>query len=283
MPARVGDARRRRASAWVLATLSGLGVLAVIALVAGLLLAQQGRNTATVSVPNVVGFTQAAAASELSKAGLTMNLGPNEQNATCKVGMVTSQMPQATTSVARQSPVTVHLCGGAPNIQIPIDLVGNTFDYVKGKLEGLGLKVTRQDVNNAANKDQVLKVNPPSGSSVAAGSTVVVDVSKGNIKQVPDVRGLSEQDATNQLSAAGFNVNVTYRDSAPQNADKVVDQNPQGNTQQAAGSVVTITVTRARPQPTPSSTTPSPTPTSPSPSPGGIFGGGGGGSGTPIP
>ena len=38
--ARVGDARRRRASAWVIAALTALGVLAVVALVAGLLLSQ---------------------------------------------------------------------------------------------------------------------------------------------------------------------------------------------------------------------------------------------------
>jgi serine/threonine-protein kinase len=283
MPARVGDARRRRASAWVLATLSGLGVLAVIALVAGLLLAQQGKNATTVSVPNVVGFTQAAATTELSKAGLATSLGPDEQNVACKVGMVTSQSPQATTTVAPQSKVTIRLCGGAPSIPIPAGLVGQSFDYVKGKLEGLGLKVNRQDVNNAAQKDQVLNVNPPSGSSVPAGATVTVDVSKGNITQLPDVRGMSEQDATNTLNGAGFKVNVTYRDSSQQNADKVVNQNPPGNTQQAVGSVVTIIVTKARPQPTPSGTTPGPTPTTPTPSPGGIFGGGGGGFGTPMP
>ena len=73
MPARVGDPGRRKASAWVMASLAALGVLAVIALVAGLL-AQRNRDEATVAVPPLVGLTQVAAQAQVKSAGLTSTL-----------------------------------------------------------------------------------------------------------------------------------------------------------------------------------------------------------------
>ena len=54
-PARVGNPQRRRTSGWVIAALSALGVLAAIALVAGLIVNQQPDKH---SVPSLVSKTR---------------------------------------------------------------------------------------------------------------------------------------------------------------------------------------------------------------------------------
>jgi serine/threonine-protein kinase len=262
MPARVGDARRRRASAWVLAALAGLGVLAVIALVAGLLLSQQSKNR-DVTVPNVVGKPKAVAIADLTNAKLQPSEGPAEFNDACQVGTVTSQQPAGLGKANPQSTVTFRVCGGKPNVKIPLNLVGQTYDYVKGQLDAAGLKAVPQQQDSEKPKNEVLSLSPPSGTAVAAGAQVTVVVSNGNIKAVPDVGGMSEQDAKNTLENAGFIVDVKYVPSSSANADKVTDQSPNANLRRPIGSTVTITVTKARPDPT----TPAPTATTPSPTP----------------
>ncbi|MGW0434654.1 Stk1 family PASTA domain-containing Ser/Thr kinase [Micromonospora sp. NPDC003197] len=251
-PARVGDGRRRRTPAWVMATLSGLGVLAVIALVAGILLSNQPKN---VAVPSVLDMSRADAIAELTKAKLQYQIGEAEFTSTCKKGLVTQQDPQPSEEVAEQTPVTIRVCGGAPQVKIP-ELVGGEFDFVEGQLKGLKLKVTRKDVENERPEGIVVKLSPAPGEMVAENTEVVVEVSKGNLKSVPDVVDKTEQEARAELLAAGFKVSVKYRNS-DETPGTVLDQSPNANQKRRTGTTITITVARemqASPDPSGSAT-----------------------------
>ncbi|GAB3148245.1 Stk1 family PASTA domain-containing Ser/Thr kinase [Micromonospora sonneratiae] len=254
-PARVVN-NRRRTSAWVLATLSGLGVLAVIALVAGIVLSQQGEKA--VQVPTVVGKSQAEAVTELEKANLTYKVGEADFNATCKTGEITRQDPEAGREVDAQSQVTIHACGGAPQVEIPTGLVDGPFEYVKRQLEDRKLVVNRKDVESDKPENTVIKISPEPGKMVAEGTEVTVEVSKGNLRTVPDVEDMTEQEARDALVRAGFRVNVEYKNSSA-TPGTVIDQNPNADQKRRANSTVTIIVAKeAQPtqEPSGSPTTP---------------------------
>ncbi|GIG89183.1 Stk1 family PASTA domain-containing Ser/Thr kinase [Plantactinospora endophytica] len=271
-PARVGDARRRKASAWVIATLSGLGVLAVIALVAALMLNQNDDpgTTASVEVPNVVGSTQEAAENTLRQANLTPKVGAADTSDDCEKGQVTSQSQAANSKVDPGAEVEIRVCTGPGTVQIPSNLLGGKFESVEGQLKGLGLVVQRKDVNSGEPKGIVTKLDPGEGKKVAPRSTVVVEVSRGNVVEVPRVTGLQEDEARERLEEDGFDVRVVDGDPVPRaEAGEVTSQNPRAGERKPTGTVVTITVSVAEEEDeNPPPTTPSPTPT------GGIGGGG---------
>ncbi len=97
--------------------------------------------------------------------------------------------------------------GPEPRI-IPDGLVGKPVDQATATLKGLGLSVkTSEDFSDSIATGNVISVNPGVGASAEKGSTVQVVVSKGPpLVAVPDVKGLSVDDAATKLEAAGFTV-----------------------------------------------------------------------------
>ncbi|MET8835704.1 Stk1 family PASTA domain-containing Ser/Thr kinase [Micromonospora sp. NPDC004540] len=275
-PARVGDARKRKSSAWVIATFAALGVLAVIALATALWLNQTGAEK--VSVPQLQGKTQAVATADLQRAGLRVTLG-DPVLGDCTKNTVAGQNPQSGASVAKNSVVTIQICGGKPVVKVPPGLVGSTYDSAKLRLDDLKLVATRKLIDNGAPEGQVVKVTPDEGSSVAEGSEVTLEVSRGNVAKVPNVLGLSENEARRQLENSGYKVRVLDGDEVtPDKAGKVSRQTPRADTPLARGERVTIYVDIPAPEetgsPTPTTPTPGVTPTTP---------GTGGGGGFPFP
>ena len=276
VPAAVGDPRKRKSSSWVIATFAALGVLAVIALVAALLLNPNG--TDKVAVPDLKGRAEAVAVAQIKQAGLTPRLGEPVQNATCAKGTVVGQTPAAGTQLEKDREVVYQVCGGPKLVAIP-SVIGNPFENVKEQLEGLGLKVDRKDVNGPQPQGTVTDIDPGVGKKVPEGQLVTVQVSKGNIREVPRVIGLTEDEARQALKAAGYEVRVRDGDEVPADqAGRVATQSPDPGTNLAKGKTVTIEVTVPLPEQSPtaepsgSSPTPTSTPTAP-----------GGGGGWPIP
>ncbi|QOC94597.1 Stk1 family PASTA domain-containing Ser/Thr kinase [Micromonospora craniellae] len=283
IPARVGDPRQRRASSWLIAMFAALGVLAVIALVAALWLGQ--RDPEDIPVPTLTGLSQQDAVAEIEQNGLTAEVNP-VFTSDCKEGTVVTQTPAAGERVQPNSAVTVEVCGGKPDVEIP-NLVGSTRDFAEAELEKLKLKVEVEEVDNAAPKGQVLEIDPAAGESVAEGTEVEITVSRGNVVPVPNVQDLTEEAAKQALENAGFKVDVDQGREVPADqAGRVLDQSPNANTQRTRGSTVKIVVSVPEaedPDPDPTTQTPPPgTPTTPPPDED-DDGGGSGGGGQVVP
>ncbi|MFF0654802.1 Stk1 family PASTA domain-containing Ser/Thr kinase [Micromonospora tulbaghiae] len=277
--ARVGDPGKRKSSSWVIAAFAALGVLAVIALGTALWLNQAGNEK--VSVPQVVGRTQAEAQAALTQAGLRFTEGDPVQNTTCERGSVVDQSPSFGQRVEKNTEVTVNVCTGPGQVNIPTNLTGGTYDAARDRLTELKLVPVREDVNDSAQKGQVVGVSPKEGSAVAEGSKVTLKVSRGNVSEVPNVRGYTEDQAEQRLKEAGYVVRVQEGDEVdPAEAGKVSSQSPAAGTSLAKGERVTIRVDVPREEET-TSPTPSGTPSATPTTPGG--GGNGGGSGFPFP
>src|SRR5690348_7649433 len=91
---------------------------------------------------------------------------------------------------------------------------------------------------------------------VKSGSEVVVTFSKGP-KEVPNVVGKTEQQATQILQDAGFKVDSLPDSASTDPKGTVTKQSPQAGTPQNAGSTITILVSTYEPP----VITPTPTPT----------------------
>ncbi|WP_328341583.1 Stk1 family PASTA domain-containing Ser/Thr kinase [Micromonospora sp. NBC_00421] len=275
IPARVGDPQRRKSSAWVIAAFAAVGVLAVIALVAALLMNGAGDETKTSPVPNLAGKTQDAAFTEIRNLGLVPATGDQVFDSTCKVGTVAKQDPPAGTALEENRQVTVNICGGKPEVSIPTGLKGSKVESAETRLTNDKFRVKVVTKDSEESEDIVLDVSPPEGEKVPEGTEVTLTVSKGNVREVPNVKDLSQTEATRALQNAGFKVNAELGSEVPADeAGKVQSQNPKGGTKKAKNTTVTIVVsvpevTESPTPPTP--TTPVPTTTPPGDGTGGGF------------
>ncbi|MET8122761.1 Stk1 family PASTA domain-containing Ser/Thr kinase [Micromonospora sp. NPDC005189] len=281
IPARVGDPRQRKASSWLIAMFSAVGVLAVIALVAALLWSQQ-QDKDLKAVPDLTGKSQVAAVTEITNAGFRAQVGDPVLDNDCTKGAVAKQDPLQGTRLEQASTVTVQICDGKPDVKIPPGLVNSQVDNVKPQLEAQGLVVDEKLVDNPAQKGIVVKVNPPSGTTVAQGSKVTLEVSRGNVNKVPNVLNSTKDEAAQELREAGYKVSFRDGDEVPADrAGRVQKQSPEPGTELARDRTVTIEIgipeKVVEPTATPTATptgTPTTTPTTP---------GGGGGIGLPFP
>jgi serine/threonine-protein kinase len=223
--ARVGDARRRKTSGWVIAALSTLGVLAVVALTVGLILANRPKNA---NVPDLAGMTQADAVAALQAVKLNGKAG-SPTYGDCAIDKVVSQTPAKGTKLDQGEDVTFSLCGGKPSTKVP-NIIGSNRAGAQQSLTLAKLKWEFIDVDGEPKtKDQVVATDPAPDSPIAEGATVKVSVSKGNVKPVPNVVTKTEVAAKAELEAAGFTVVVRDGQTFPPgdpNIGKVLSQDP---------------------------------------------------------
>ena len=117
---------------------------------------------------------------------------------------------------------------------------GRVESDARSTLEGLGLVVTSvPTADNSIPTGQVIRTDPPANSAVAAGSTVTMFVSSGaNVKSVPSVLTMSENEALQAITRAGFEPSrqAVTSDLAPEG--EVVGQEPSAGSLADPGSVV---------------------------------------------
>ena len=134
----------------------------------------------SVSVPNVVGDTQAAASTAITGAGLAVGAVNSQSSSTVASGKVISETPAAATSVATGSAVTLVVSSGPAPVNVP-NVVGDTQAAASAALTAAGLTtgtVTTQSSSTVAS-GKVISENPAAATSVAKGSAVALVVSSG--------------------------------------------------------------------------------------------------------
>jgi len=108
-------------------------------------------------------------------------------------------------------------------------------DYVVAKTEA---------VPSDSPQGTVLKVTPEPGSTITAGTGVVLRIASGEV-QVPDLIGVDAIQAKTILVQAGFLVNEIEAYDASQSIGVVIRQAPDAGTTQTIGKSVTITINKA--------------------------------------
>jgi beta-lactam-binding protein with PASTA domain len=198
-----------------------------------------------VSVPNVVGLTQTAAASAITSAGLTVGTVTTASSATVAAGHVISEFPAAGTSVAVGSPVNVVVSSGPAPVNVP-NLVGLTQAAAASAITSAGLTVGAVTTASSATVAAGLVIGefPAAGTSVPVGSAVNLVVSSGATPvNVPNVVGLIQAAAMSAITAEGLTVGkVTTAASSTVAVGSVISQSPGSGTSVAAGSAVDLVI-----------------------------------------
>ena len=210
-----------------------------------------------VTVPNVVGQTQAQATRTLQDAGLTPQITTGVSTPQQK-GQVVSTDPAAGFGLKKGATVSVVVGAGPAQLTLE-DYKGQQYADAAAQLQSKKLRPVRNDVNNSAPVGQVISSNPSANSRVTEGARITLNVSTGKTA-LPDVVGKTEQDATAILNQAGF-TNIDRQVVPPpddQEAGTVFRTDPTANSAVSADQRITLFI--AKEKPTPSPTTPSPTP-----------------------
>lgn len=204
----------------------------------------QEEDSGQVKVPNVVGMSLDDAKAELNDAGLGWKIGKQEESAKYEKGYVMAQDPKNGEKVKKNTQITLDVSTGKTDEQVEVpNVVGQDEADAQKTLEDAGFKVESAAVYSSQPQGEVVSTDPEAGTQAAKGSTVTIQVSKGEQKiSVPDVRGTDENTAKSTLSGAGLNVTVTtdYSDSVAQG--NVISQDPSGGTKVDAGANVNIVV-----------------------------------------
>ncbi len=230
LPARVGNAQRRRTSGWAIAALTALAVLAVVALVAGLIVSQQPDKA---NVPQLVGKSK----TDADRALRDVRLVPEAQAQTgtdCPPNQVLSQETPPGNSVEVGTKIRYVWCSGPGQTQVPpvLNLDQKAAEDLLTRAK-LTFKIAQADSEKALGT--VVNVEPGVGSEVAEGSQVTLFVSKFNRRVVPNVSGLgyTEGEARAVLNQAGFpNDRITavkQSTNDPNLHGKVLLQDPAAN------------------------------------------------------
>lgn len=230
-------APKRRTWLWALLA----AILVLLAIGATWFLATSSK----VVVPDVVGNTTAQAGTTLTAVGLKLVIVGQQATTATPSGTVISENPTSGQKVRRGTQVGVVVSSGVPAVSVP-SVAGLSLASASTALSSLGLvvgKVTRQNSDTFL-LDTIVSQAPVAAQSVPAGTAVDLVVSGGPAKvTVPDVRGVSESDATSRIEAVGLKTDSTQVYSS-QADGKVVSQSPAPGAVVAAGSTVAISVSK---------------------------------------
>jgi serine/threonine-protein kinase len=158
-------------------------------------------------IPDLTNLTRGQVQAALDQLALT--LPPKDAyDETIAKDVVVDWSPQGTT-VERGSAVTVTFSKGPEPKPLP-SFLDQVYDQYQKLLEGLGLKAKKAEAYSDKVKEGVVIGTEPSGA-VPPGTEVTVIVSKGPEQvAVPNLNGLSEDEAASRLEAAGLRLGDRY-------------------------------------------------------------------------
>jgi eukaryotic-like serine/threonine-protein kinase len=234
-PAAVGTKRSRRP----LLVAALVALIVALSAVAGWWFAD-GRYT---HVPGgLVGISKDAADTAIVNAGLHPHWLSPVHSPTVKIGAVAVVSPSG--RIQHGGTVNLRLSLGKVKHLVP-SLINDSPNSAKSQLSALHVGIGQTSYVWSANvtKGDVVGTVPQRGQLVAEGSNVTLLVSKGvHHITVPPVTNMSQQDATNTLTGAGFLVNPVQRYSTTTAQGLVIRTSPSQGKRPAKGSTVTIVV-----------------------------------------
>ena len=219
-------------------------------------------GAAVPTVPNVIGDTIDTARSKLAAAGFPVAIKEKEDDSQ-PAGTVIAQDPSAEATTPEGTTVTIIVATSTGTVEIA-NVAAKTPDEARLALTKAGFRIAVQtEASPTVAAGTVTRTDPPAGTKVDRGASVIIYVSGGNAVAVPSVLGQNQAAAVTTLQGLGFKVDVTARavvDAA--DAGKVVSQTPAPGKDVDPGSTVAIRIGQFDPSATttkaPKSTTTQP-------------------------
>ena len=190
-----------------------------------------------VPVPDLIGKTEAEAQELCASVNIGMTY-KGEEASTQEKGKISSQDPVQGTKVAKNSTVNYYLSKCSESVTLT-DMFGQNGALAQETLESQGLTVQINKIYPDESQSSmvdigcVLDTEPAAGTTVKAGDTVTLTISRGinygDSVQVPDVTGMEKNDAIAKLGKF-ININVEMQMSTDVAEGTVISQDPIGYT-----------------------------------------------------
>lgn len=199
-----------------------------------------------VVVPSTVGGTFDEAVSLFAPLGLTAVVLEKRFDEEIEKGKIIDSQPSGGGKVEANGTVELILSKGKERYLIP-NATGLTTQAAKNLLLKLSLSVgtVTESFSEVIPKGFVISTSPKTGASVKRDSTINLTISKG-IEQImlTSYLGQSGEQALNELTQAGFDVEAKYvfNESIPELA--VISQNPAGGLTTNKGGKVIILISK---------------------------------------
>jgi serine/threonine-protein kinase len=227
--------RRRHPAMFTILTL-----LVLAAVIGGILLLSMklGGNQVSVTVPKVVGKTQAQATQVLAEQHLFAV--PKQVASSKPVGLVVAQSPKAGEDVKKNSQVTISVSGGVGSAPVP-DVAGMTVAEARKSLTDNHFEVAVDGAQSSKTVDpgSVISTIPAQGVKAEIGSTVHIIPSSG--VNIPNVLNFPQATAAVVLTNAGLSPQAVPTPSNTVPSGNVIRTDPAPGTNNiAAGSTIRV-------------------------------------------
>ncbi|MGU3436319.1 Stk1 family PASTA domain-containing Ser/Thr kinase [Actinomycetes bacterium M1A6_2h] len=202
-----------------------------------------GADAKQITLPDVSNQSSEQAQSTLNAAGVRPQI-EQKSDSTIPSGTAIDTRPVAGASIEEGSSVVLEISTGPEQIQVP-QLAGLSQQAAAQALSDAGLAIdptVARAPSARTDIDKVIRQEPSTGSTMAAGSSVRITLGSGPEQiRVPDVTGQAITVAQPNLEGAGFKVKVVQVDS-PRPSGDVVSSSPVGGTTAADGDEITVNV-----------------------------------------
>lgn len=228
-----------------------IAAVVVIGAIIGIIIYNNSKKEAEankeIEIPNLVGRVYDEVVEEYSKQGIEIVQDKVEYSSEQPEGCIISQDPEKGQKT-KDKKIKVVVSRGEKMVEVP-DVTGKDIKVATYELEDtLGFVIEREDVvNDKVAAGVIISQDPKKGESKSYGSTIKLQVSKGDGKEtvtVPNVIGKTEADAKSSLEDLGLTVNVKYSEDNTKSNGVVIAQSYPQNQTLKQGSLVDITVNK---------------------------------------
>ncbi|MBN1051573.1 Stk1 family PASTA domain-containing Ser/Thr kinase [Clostridium botulinum] len=198
-----------------------------------------------VELPNIIGMTLDEAKSKLEGMELTLVDAGSEKSDEPE-GTIIKSDPKAGSSVKAKSKIRVIVSSGQTKVKMP-DLREEDTDTANKILQSLNLKIDNvtEEYSDDVPKGQIISQNPSKNTEIDTTTKISVVVSKGaqvRLSTVPNVIGLSLDDAKDRLDNAKLKISIVEKETNDESKNGIVlSQSIEGSKVQQ-WTTVTITI-----------------------------------------
>ncbi|NUW37074.1 Stk1 family PASTA domain-containing Ser/Thr kinase [Nonomuraea sp. SMC257] len=228
-----------KTAAWILVPLLVIG--AFIGVGYAFLSNNEGPKAEAIKVPSLQTQTEQAAVAELTGLGLKPEVVKDYSDEFDPKTVIKTD-PAEGTEVKKGDTVKVFVSKGKKKVKVPEGLIGVTKEEATQILKDAGLTATVKTKGTRGKQGTVVSTDPVAGAEVEDGGSVTLYVPK-ELTSLPDVTGMTSEEAKAALESAGFQVRISKQFS-DQAEDTVIQQNPGPNAKLSPGTTVTIVVSK---------------------------------------
>ncbi len=197
-----------------------------------------------IMVPDLVGLEYDAVKNSDQYGTFIIEVEASHYNDLYDRGKIVSQKPKSGTKVKENSVIRLVISNGQQVVTMP-NLIGVEETEAYRQLSELNLEYQKSEVFSDLPSGSVVATDPGYGSEISTTTIVKLQISMGpenKIVEVPDVRGMTLDEARNIITGLGLEVGGISYISRDMPSDTVINQDPAPTSQLSTGGLVNLNV-----------------------------------------